>query len=320
MKANPKRTRKKLSIVSTLFYSASYIAEFCYRSSEVATSLVGDDFEIILVNDGSPDNSLEVAIEISKNDPHICVVDFSRNFGHHKAMMTGLAHSYGELVFLIDIDLEEKPEWLLLFMQEMQEKECDVVYGQQASRRGGLIERCCGELYYFLFKRLTNLDVAKNQATARLMTRRYVDSLLMHRERELVMLGLWHITGYIQIPIPILKENTSQTTYTLRRKVAMLVNSITSFSATPLILIFYLGLLIFSIAGFCLMYILLNWLFFSKPLMGWTSLMVSIWLLGGAIILFIGIVGIYLSKVYIETKQRPYTIIRKIYKHTAKHE
>ncbi len=306
-------SRIELSIVATLYRSALYIKEFCDRAAAVSSSLVGENYEIILVNDGSPDDSLKIAAELSKTNPHILVIDLSRNFGHHKAMMTGLAYSVGERVFLLDIDLEEEPEWLLSFVRQMENEQCDVVYGQQATRKGGVFERWSGELYYSLFNMVTKLNVAKNQVTARLMTRRYVDSLLRHQEREIMILGLWHITGFYQRPQLVVKRNTSETTYTLRHKMAILVNSITSFSAAPLIYIFYIGLAIFLLAGTYTSYLVLNWLLFSKPLEGWTSLMASIWLLGGAIIFFLGVIGIYLSKIYMETKERPYTIVRKFY-------
>ncbi len=100
----------KLSIVSTLYQSAPYIAEFYERCTQVAKQFANQDYEIIFVNDGSPDNSLEIAIELYKQDSHVKIIDLSRNFGHHKAMMTGLAHAKGTYVFLIDSDLEEEPE------------------------------------------------------------------------------------------------------------------------------------------------------------------------------------------------------------------
>ena len=103
----------KLSIVATLYQSAPYIIEFHQRASAAAKQIVGNDYEIVLVNDGSPDNSLEVAVQLTETDSHVVVVDLSRNFGHHKAMMTGLAHTKGDRVFLLDSDLEEEPEWLL---------------------------------------------------------------------------------------------------------------------------------------------------------------------------------------------------------------
>ena len=117
----------KLSIVATLYQSAPYIAEFYQRATAVAREFARDDYEIVLVNDGSPDNSLELAVQLTEADHHVVLVDLSRNFGHHKAMMTGLAYSAGEQVFLIDSDLEEEPEWLLSFEEQMQQEASDVV-------------------------------------------------------------------------------------------------------------------------------------------------------------------------------------------------
>lgn len=303
----------KLSIVATLYQSATYIAEFHQRACAAAKQLVGEDYEIVLVNDGSPDNSLDFAVQLTERDSHVIVVDLSRNFGHHKAMMTGLAHAKGDRVFLIDSDLEEEPECLIAFAEQMRSNTCDVVYGVQEQRKGGWFERWSGQWFYRFFKALTGLALPENIVTARLMTRRYVDALLRHEEREVFMAGLWHITGFAQLPQVVKKHSTSETTYTFRRKMTLLVNSVTSFSNAPLVSIFYIGILISLVAIFYTTYLAFNWLFLAKPLSGWTSVMASIWLLGGMVISFIGVVGIYLSKIFSETKQRPYTIVRQIY-------
>lgn len=153
-----------------------------------------------MVNDGSPDQSLELAVELAGQDEHVVVVDLSRNFGHHKAMMTGLAHASGDLVFLIDCDLEESPEWLTEFADTMEEKQCDVVYGVQQQRKGGWFERVSGQCFWSLFNTLSDISLPANIVTARLMTRRYVEALLQHQEREVFMAGLWHITGMTKLP------------------------------------------------------------------------------------------------------------------------
>jgi putative glycosyltransferase len=303
----------KLSTVATLYQSAQHIEEFCRRMGASARQLVDNDYEIVLVNDGSPDNSLELAVRLSESDRHVIVVDLSRNFGHHKAMMTGLAHARGERVFLIDSDLEEEPEWLLSFSKQMARDCCDVVYGVQERRKGGVFERWSGQWFYRFFHALTGMALPENIVTTRLMTRRYVDALLCHDEREVFMAGLWHITGFDQRPQTIKKHGTSETTYSFRRKMSLLVNSVTSFSNVPLIGIFYIGVAISLVAGAYTVYLLSYWMFFAKPLSGWTSVMASIWLLGGLVISFIGVVGIYLSKIFSETKRRPYTIVRQIY-------
>ena len=303
----------KLSIVATLYQSALYIKEFHRRAGAAARQLVGDDYEIVFVNDGSPDNSLDIAVALTDTDDHVVVVDLSRNFGHHKAMMTGLAHANGERIFLIDSDLEEEPECLLAFSQRMATTACDVVYGVQPQRKGRWFERVSGDLFYGIFNAFTGTSLPRNVVTARLMTRRYVDALLRHEEREVFMAGLWHITGFAQYPYPVTKHSTSETTYTFRRKLSVLVNSVTSFSNAPLVSIFYIGASISFIAMTYIGYLVVNWAFFAKPLSGWTSVMASIWLLGGMIISFIGVLGIYLSKIFSETKRRPYTIVRHIY-------
>lgn len=303
----------KISIVATLYQSSPYIREFLRRASDAARSLVGDDYEIIFVNDGSPDNSLEVATEFVESDEHLIVVDLSRNFGHHKAMMTGLAHAQGDKIFLIDSDLEEEPEWLLPFAEHLDKAGCDVVYGVQTRRKGAWFERWSGHLYYTVLRALTGIRLPENVVTSRIMTKRFVTELLRHDEREMFLGGLFSLTGFTQLPMEVRKHSTSETTYTFRRKIILLVNTVTSFSNAPLKAIFYIGLLIFLFASCYVGYITIGWFFLSKPPSGWTSVIASIWLLGGMMISFLGIIGVYLSKVFVETKRRPYTVVRHIY-------
>ncbi len=303
----------KLSIVATLYRSAASIDEFHRRATAAARELT-DDYEIVMVNDGSPDDSLERAISLTAVDPHVTVVDLSRNFGHQKAMMAAIAQASGELVFLIDSDLEEEPEWLIPFAEQMQRQRCDVVYGVQAKRKGGWFERVTGQWFYVLFRLFTGLDLPKNIVTARLMTREYASALCRFDEREVFLGGLWHATGFDQRPHVIVKHSLSESTYTLRHKISLLVNAVTSFSSAPLIWIFNLGVLISLVAFAYCAYLVINWLFLSAPAAGWTSVMASIWLIGGMVISFIGVIGIYLSKVFSETKRRPYVIIRRTYR------
>jgi putative glycosyltransferase len=304
----------RLSIVATLYQSAPYINEFCERTSVIAKQMVGDDYEIVLVNDGSSDNSLDLAIRLTEQDSHVVVVDLSRNFGHHKAMMTGLAHAQGELVFLIDSDLEEEPEWLVAFAEKMNKDHSDMIYGVQDRRKGRLFERGTGWLYYRIFRLLTGISQPDNTVTARLMTRRYVQALVTHQERELNIGGLWIVTGFRQSLQVVRKHSTSPTTYTFARKFSHLVNAVTSFSSLPLMFIFYVGLLISLSAAFFIAYLVFRFFFISMPPDGYTSIIVSIWFFSGLIIFFVGIQGIYLSKVFSEVKQRPYTIIRHVYR------
>lgn len=303
----------KISVVATLYRSANYINEFHQRVSETVRKQTSD-YEIILVNDGSPDNSLDVAVALASRDPHVVVVDLSKNFGHHKAMKTGLSHASGDRIFLIDSDLEEEPEWLEEFSKVMDESGCDMVYGIQKSRKGGWFERISGAIFWKLFSWLTRVDFPQNPVTARLMSRRFIDALMEFKEREIFIHGLWHITGFEQRSVKITKHATSPTTYSMGRKLALLSNSIVSFTNAPLIMIFQFGILIFLLSLFITGWLVFSWFFHDFPIAGWASVMVSVWMLGGLIISFIGVVGIYLSKIYSETKQRPFTIVRHVYR------
>lgn len=302
----------KLSIVTTMYWSEAYLEEF-YKRCKTEAQKITNDYEIIFVNDGSPDHSLQKAIELSERDDQVMVVDLSRNFGHHKAMMTGLSYTSGDLIFLIDCDLEEEPELLQIFYSRLTEENCDVVFGVQESRKGNIFEKWTGEIFYRIINYLSEIEMPRNIITARLMSRRYVDSLLKFKEQEIFLAGIWYITGFNQIAVEVVKHSTSKTTYKLKNKVAMVINAVTSFSNKPLLLIFNLGMTITIISFFYILYLIVRKVFYAQSLEGWTSLIVSVWFIGGLIISFIGIVGIYLSKIFIETKSRPYTIIREIY-------
>lgn len=303
--------RPPLSIVTTLYGSAAHLEAFYARMTAVASRLV-PDYELILVDDGSPDRSLEVAVAICARDARVRVIELSRNFGHHRAMMTGLARARGELVFLIDCDLEEQPEWLEGFWARLQETGADVVYGAQDARRGSWFERVSGELFYRIFNLLSDVQVPSNVSTARLMRRPYVRSLVAHRDREVFIGGLWAATGYRQVPMHVTKQSLSPTTYTVRRRVRILIDAVTSFSRRPLVLVFYLGAVMIAVSVLAAAYLIWRHVT-SGYLPGWASVMVSVWMLGGLTLFSIGLVGIYLSRVFIESKRRPLTIVRKVY-------
>jgi putative glycosyltransferase len=302
----------KLSVVSTLYRSAAHLDEFHRRASAEAAGRPSE-YEIVLVNDGSPDDSLTRALALQRSDPHLRIVDLSRNFGHHKAIMTGLAHARGDLVFLIDSDLEEDPELLSVFLAERERTGADVVFGVQQRRKGSLFERLSGEAFFRLFNLLSSYPLPRNLSTVRLMTRRYLDALLRHQERETVISGLWAITGFEQVAVPVVKRSRGASSYSLSGRIVHLVNAVTAFSDRPLVFVFYLGFGISSLAGLAAVYLIVRRVFFGVLLAGWPSVIVSVWLLGGLTLFALGIIGIYLSRIFIETKQRPYTIVRQLY-------
>jgi len=308
----------KLSIVTTLYKSSKYVDEFYERITKEAHKIT-NDYEIIFVDDGSPDDSLQKSVALYEKDLKVKVIELSRNFGHHKAIMTGLSHAKGEFVFLIDSDLEEEPELLEHFWKELhKDKNTDVVYGVQESRKGDWFEKLSGVFFWKLINFLSPVKIPINMITARLMTSKYTQSLISYKESEIFIDGIWAHMGYKQKAINVNKGSQSETTYSLKRKLALLVNSITSFSSKPLIYIFYIGLITTFISTVFILKLVVDKLLFGLTFEGWTSLIVSVWFFGGLIILLLGVIGIYLSKIFIEVKQRPYTIVRNFFEKDLK--
>ncbi|AEV70951.1 glycosyl transferase [Mycolicibacterium rhodesiae NBB3] len=306
----------ELSVVATMYHSTAFVAEFYERVRKVL-ELLAVSYEIVFVNDGSPDDSLAKATALIGSDPHVRVVDLSRNFGHHRALMVGLEHSRGERIFLIDIDLEEDPRAIPEFYAEMHRTDADVVYGVQRVRQGGVIKSVGGAWFWKFFNLISDLDINPKIVTSRLMTRRYVDSLLRFRDRELFFDGIFVLAGFEQVPLIVDKIARKDTTYTFRKRFSLLVNAVTSFSSRPLIFVFYLGLFISFFAGVAGICLVVVGLVSDGYLTGWPSLAVSIWFIGGIIIFCIGLIGIYLGKIFQEVKDRPLSIVRKIYEYSA---
>jgi putative glycosyltransferase len=276
---------------------------------------ITDHYEILFVNDGSPDHSKQRVLQLSQNDDRIVLVDLSRNFGHHQAILTGLQLSTGDHVFLIDSDMEEDPELLNLFWNEMlKNDEADVVYGTQVRRKGRFFEKISGSIFYKILNSLTKVSYPSNTLTARLMKRVYVDAVLTFKERALDVWSVFALAGFNQVSLPVTKKSKGTSTYTFTKKLGMSMEIITSLSHRPLYIIFFIGAIWLCISSFNILLILANkWIYKTEP-EGWASIMASIWLIGGVIIFLLGLIGIYLSKVFLETKDRPITIVRKIYK------
>ncbi len=306
----------KLSIVTTLYRSASFLTAFHERAAAAARAVAGDDYEIILVDDGSPDDSGVRAAAIAQADPHVCVVELSRNFGHHAAIVAGLAHSRGERVFLIDCDLEEQPEWLSLFVERMEAERADVVFGVQEARVGSPVANFFGRAFWRSLGAMSLVRIPRNPMTCRLMSRPYVDALLEVGDRVLYLAGVFAWAGYRQSALPLIKTPRAgggRSSYSLSRKLVQTIDSFSSFSIAPLSMIFFTGLAIWvGSVAYGLWLLLRKILNPDLVLSGFTSIMLSVWFIGGTIILFLGVLGLYLAKVFQEVKRRPLYLVRSV--------
>ena len=308
-------SRPHISIVATMYRSRSFLERFLAECLQALAFVECNQFEIVLVNDGSPDDSLAYAITRRSDIPQLVVVDLSRNFGHHYAMQAGLRHARGDLIFLIDCDLEISPLTLSEFKKKLDASDSDMVYGYQEARKGGFFEKASGGFFYKAFNFLSDIKIPENIATERIMTRRYVDALLQLGDRNLFLGGMMSWTGFQQLGLPLKKiQREGRSSYTLLGRIHLMVNAVSSFSAQPLVWMFNIGLTITALSFLFVFYLLARKVLFNDALLGFTSMVALTTLSLGIMTTGMGIIGIYLGKVFTQVQNRPTYIVKDVHR------
>jgi putative glycosyltransferase len=301
----------KISVVTPLFHSEIYVKELHRRCRAAISATGAAEYEIVFVNDGSPDGSLAESAKIAAHDANVIVVDLARNYGQHKAIITGLAYATGDYVFVMDSDLDEDPEWISRFYRELVAKHCDVVYGVSKVNRN-LAYRIGHGIFYRVIAMLSDAPLPGQVCIARIMTRRHVDALLLFTESEFYLAGIWHLAGFAQVPIEVEKHHSSPTTYTLPRLVGLFLNAIATYSMRPLLAISIAGILLSAISFLCTLWLVGYTLWHGSGVQGWASVMAVILFYGGMVLLFNGVIAFYVARIFIDVKRRPRTIVREV--------
>jgi putative glycosyltransferase len=308
----------KISIVTTLYNSAPYVEEF-FRRSVAAVREFADEIEVVFVDDGSPDDSLRIARALQGGDVTVRIVELSRNFGHFQAVMTGLGHAEGDLIYLLDCDLEEAPELFPALYAPIREAPAgdpvDVGFGVSRRRKGKLLERLGGAVFYRVINALSRVEIPVNAVMARVMTRRYVQALLTHTERELFLNGVMTVTGFRQVAVPVDKSAKETTTYRHLHRLSVALKAITAFSDKPLTMILVGGLMLSAVAVLVTLSLVFAVLVLGvNYLSGWASLLAALCFFSGLTLAAIGVLGFYLGRVFVEVKARP-VIVKAVSEH-----
>lgn len=306
----------KLSVVTTLYKSKNFLEIFLKEISSAIETLAIENFELVFVNDGSPDDSVAYLLERKKDISQIKIIDLSRNFGHHYAIQAGLNYASGEYVFLIDNDLETPPSILVDFFNEIKkDNTLDVVYGYQEARKGNFIEKKTGSVFWVLINKLSDTKIPHNILTERLMTKQYVNELLRLQDANLFMGGMMYWVGFNQKGIPVKKgQREGASTYSIKRRAELMLQAITSFSGKPLEWLFYIGISISFFSFLFLIYLAIQKIIHQDEVqLGWTSIVAINVLILGIISTFLGLIGIYIFKIFKQVQGRPNAIIKKIY-------
>jgi len=308
--SGPGQPGLRLSVVTPCYNEEESLDELHRRTSAACCASVGTDYEIVLVNDGSRDQTWMRMVLLAERDPHVVAVKLSRNHGHQLALSAGLSVCGGERVLVLDADLQDPPELLAPMMARM-DAGADVVYGQRIKRMGETaFKRLTARVFYRLFRRMVDIEIPLDAGDFRLMSRRAVDILNRMPEHHRFIRGMVGSIGFRQEPMPYERAArfAGKTKYPLSKMVRFALDAITGFSIKPLRFASWLGLGS-GMAGLLLvLYVLSSWIG-GRAVEGWTSVMIVILMLGSSQLLVLGLIGEYLGRLYLEAKNRPLFII-----------
>ena len=303
-----------LSIVVPCFNEQACLAELHSRLGAAARIAVGEDYELVLVNDGSRDESWPVMRDIAATDPHVVAVNLSRNHGHQLALTAGLDLCRGETILIIDADLQDPPELLPQLLAAMRENDADVVYGVRKSRAGETaFKRATAHGFYRLLSRATEVDIPLDTGDFRLMSRRALDALLSMPEQARFIRGMVAWIGFKQMPFAYDRQErfAGETKYPLKKMLRFAFDALTGFSSAPLKLASHAGLLLSLSSVLLILYIAWAWLS-GQNIQGWTSLMLVVVVLGAVQMFVLALMGEYIGRLYNESKRRPLYIVQEI--------
>jgi dolichol-phosphate mannosyltransferase len=298
-----------LSLVAPVYNEEELVDEFVAR----ATAAIADyEFELVLVNDGSSDRTPELLDRIAAADPRVRVVHLSRNFGHQAALTAGLEHAAGDVVAMIDADLQDPPE-LIPEMVAQWSQGADVVYAVRKQRDGETaFKLATASWFYKLFNKLAQVDLEPNSGDFRLLDRRALDALLAMTERSRFLRGMTVWVGFNQTAVAYQRDarHAGETKYTLRKMLRFSLDAIASFSHLPLQLATYAGVLSAGVAFVTIPVVILLKIFGSY-LPGFGTITILILLIGGIQLIALGVIGEYVGRIYDEVKHRPLYIVRE---------
>jgi dolichol-phosphate mannosyltransferase len=308
------RLSPRLSIVAPCYNEEAGLEEFHRRISAAAAAIVGSDYELVLLNDGSIDRTWAIMADLVQRDPRVVAINLSRRHGHQLAITAGLYTCRGDRILTIDADLQDPPELLGDMWRLMDSADADVVYGLRRERRGeSVLKRGTAALFYRLMRRVGYADLPVDAGDFRLMTRRVLDILNSMPEQHRFIRGMVSWIGLRQVPIAYDRapRHSGTSNYPLAKMIGLAFDALTSFSIMPLRLASYLGVILGFLSLLALGYTLGSWAL-GHVVEGWTSLLTVVLILGSTQLILFGLLGEYVGRMYLETKRRPLFVIDQV--------
>ena len=282
--------------------------------SEIQSILADYNFEVIFVNDGSSDNTLDVIKDLADSNSNVKYISFSRNFGKESAIYAGLSNANGDLVCLIDADLQHPPRLIPEMIESICAGEADVVAARRTSRKGeSKLKSFFSHMFYKVFNRISQITLVEGATDFRVMKRIVVDAVLDLPEYNRFSKGLFQWVGFETkwIAYENVERVAGESAWSFRQLVRYSVEGVVAFTTIPLTIVIFLGTILSVVAFLYMLFIIIKYLIYSDPVQGFATTMSVILLLGGIQLLSIGALGKYLEKTYTETKKRPIYIVRE---------
>jgi polyisoprenyl-phosphate glycosyltransferase len=303
----------ELSIVVAVYNEQEVLAELERRLS-AAMAALGQSYEIILVDDGSRDDSLNILLDLQQRDPeHIRVFSFTRNFGHHIALTAGLDHAKGDVIVMMDADLQDQPEEIPKLLAKLDEG-YDVVWGERETRQFKWYKNLSSKLFLWLMNSVARSEVHLDSSIFRAMRRTVADDLRELREKARYLPGLVRWLGYKQTSVPVVHgaRFAGQTKYSFWRLIKLALSTATSFSAAPLQFATVAGMGTAALATLAVVYIVIRKVLGGYAVPGYASIMIAIFFFGALQLIVIGLMGEYISRIYREAQGRPLYLLRDL--------
>src|SRR3954453_14111359 len=310
-----------LSIVVPCYNEEACLGELHARLGAAARNVAGDDYEIVLVNDGSRDRSWAMMKDLAERDPRLVAINLSRNHGHQLALTAGLDLCRGERILIIDADLQDPPELLPDMVARMAAERADVVYAVRRARAGETaFKLATAKLFYRGLSKLAEIEIPRDTGDFRLMSRRALDALLALPEQGRFIRGMGAWGGFRQVRIVYdrAERHAGETKYPLSKMVRFALDAVTGFSTAPLRFASHFGLWLVAASVLLILYIAFGFLT-GRAIQGWTSLMLVVVVLGAVQMFVLGLIGEYLGRLFLEAKRRPLYIVSDIAGHTDGH-
>lgn len=308
-------SKKLISYIFPIYNESGNIRLLYETMSKLLVAKKDHNYELIFVNDGSKDSSLELLIDIQRKDSRVHVIDFARNFGHQIAVTAGIDYASGDALIIMDSDMQDPPKVSFELIKKWEEG-YDVVYAQRRSRKDTFFKKLTADIFYRTLQKLADIDIPRNTGDFRLIDKKVADEMRKFKEHNRFLRGMVSFIGFSQTAVQFDRDerHAGETGYPLKKMIRFAADGIFSFSTVPLKLISNVGYFVALLSFVGILYAAFMKIFLPEiTIEGWTFIVIAILFIGGVQMIMLGVLGSYIGRIYTEAQARPLYIVQNVY-------